>query len=219
MDFNFKDVELINDEVSFKGFFELRTLRFKHRLYAGGWSRTLERELFLRHRAVGVLLYDPQLDAVALIEQFRVGVLGEIIDSDLYEKNLTDHVGSPWLLELVAGLVDKQESVDDVAKREAEEEAGCAIDILEPIANYYSSPGGSNEYFYLFCGKADLGNVGGIHGLESEGEDIRVQVFTFEQAWQLLKSDQLNNAHTLIAMQWLKLNRERLQSQWGQASF
>jgi ADP-ribose pyrophosphatase len=138
---------------------------------------------------------------VALVEQFRVGAM--------------DREHSPWLLELVAGLIDKDEAPQAVALREAMEEAACAVTQLEPITSYFSSPGGSTEYFYLFCGKADLARAGGIHGLDSEAEDIRVHVLTLADCWQRLGQHQINNAHTIIALQWLQLNQQRLQALWA----
>jgi ADP-ribose pyrophosphatase len=155
---------------------------------------------------VGVLLYDPILDSVALVEQFRVGAYGH--------QRVHNTNNSPWLLELVAGLIDKKETPEYVAEREAEEEAGALIKQLEPIHQYFSSPGGSCEYFYLFCGHCDLSEVGGVHGLEDESEDIKVHVLSFEQAWQKMQQGDLNNAHTIIAMQWLQMNKQRLQEQW-----
>ncbi len=111
--------------------------------------------------------------------------------------------------------MDKNEAPEKVAARESVEEAGTVIQQLESIGEYYSSPGGSNEYFYLFAGKADLSKAGGIHGLEDEGEDIRVQVMGVEALWSLLECGQLINVHTLIAVQWLKLNHQRLKALWS----
>jgi ADP-ribose pyrophosphatase len=115
---------------------------------------------------------------------------------------------------LVAGLIDKDENPQAVAIREAVEEAGCVVETLEPIAKYFSSPGGSREFLYLFCGKSDLSRAGGVHGLETEGEDIRVHVMSFDSCWQKLQDGELVNAHTLIAVQWLKLHRDRLRELW-----
>ena len=204
--FSGKDVEVLADDSAYNGFFQIRTLKLRHRLYEGGWSKALNRELFQRHDAVGVLLFDPQLNAVALVEQFRVGVLG---NDSAAEKNI-----SPWLLELVAGLIDHQEAPQEVAVRESEEEAGVIVQQLEPIGEYFSSPGGSNEYFYLFVGKADLSAAGGVYGLEEEGEDIRVHVLPVEQLWKKLEQGELINAHTLIAVQWLKINYQSLNARW-----
>ncbi|WP_101759659.1 NUDIX domain-containing protein [Oceanicoccus sp. KOV_DT_Chl] len=208
--FSRKDVAVLADESVYDGFFQIRTLNLRHRLFQGGWSQPLNRELIHRHDAVGVLLFDPVLDAVALVEQFRVGVLG----SSIAEQESI----SPWLLELVAGLIEHQDAPQDVAVRESEEEAGVIVQQLEPIGQYYSSPGGSNEYFYLFVGRADLSAAGGVHGLEAEGEDIRVHVLSIEHLWQKLERGRLINAHTLIAAQWLKLNYQQLKTRWAEVA-
>ena len=205
-EFTRSDVNVVDDQGVYQGFFKLRRLTLSHRLFQGGWSPTITRELFQRRDAVGVLLYDPILDAVALVEQFRIGVYG----SDIARQKAV----SPWLLELVAGLIDDGETPAAVAGRESVEEAGVVVQQLEPISEYYSSPGASNEYFYLFVGKVDLRQAGGIHGLEHEGEDIRVHLVEVEDLWARLDQGQLINAHTLIAAQWLKLNHQRLKAQW-----
>ena len=205
--FSIDDVELIEAESAYKGFFEIRSLTLKHRLFEGGWSKAISRELFLRHDAVGVLLYDPVMDAIALVEQFRVGAMGH------HSAKATGR--SPWLLELVAGLIDKDESPTEVAKRETEEEAGAFIQDLVPIHEYFSSPGGSCEYFYLFCGRCDLSEVGGVHGLAEEAEDIRVHVLPAAEAFARLQQGEYTNAHTIIALQWLYMNKASLQAQWA----
>ena len=118
------------------------------------------------------------------------------------------------MLELVAGLIDKSEQPEEVARREAEEEADCVVTALEPIARYFSSPGGNSEFFHLYCGRADLSTAGGVFGLENEGEDIKVHVFDLEQCWSLLDRGEIINAHTMIALQWLKLNRADVDKKW-----
>ena len=201
MAFDNDDIEVLDDRLAFDGFFQLRSVSLRHRLFEGGWSEPLRREILLRHDAVGVLLYDPVLDKVALVEQFRIGAM--------------NRATSPWLLEVVAGLIDKDETPESVAIREAVEEAGCVVEALEPIANYFSSPGGSREFLHLFCGKSDLSQAAGIHGLETEGEDIRVHVLDVEACWQKLQRGEIINGLALIALQWLQLNRPRLQELWA----
>lgn len=201
------DVEVLQEESIYRGFFEFRRYRLRHRLYRGGWSEPLERELFVPNDAVGVLLYDPSLDAVALIEQIRVGVIGS--------ESAASHNRSPWLLELVAGVIDPGETPAQVARRESLEEAGTEVQALEPIAEYYSSPGGSNEYLYLYAARADLREVEGLYGLEHEHEDIRVSRVPVAELWQLLDNGELKNAHLLIAVQWLRLHHQRLRQLWA----
>lgn len=199
------DVSVAKEEIVYDGFFTVRKVQLRHRLFdrdenTGGESELMTREVVLRKEAAGVLLYDPQLDVVALIEQFRIGAL--------------DRGNSPWLFELVAGLIDTDESPAEVACREAQEEAGCEVLALESVLEYFPSPGGTDEYFYLFCGRADLRNAGGIHGLPEEHEDIRVHVVEFDSAVTMLNRGELCNAQTIIAMLWLQLHRDRLRAEW-----
>ena len=69
-------VEVVKREECFKGFYKLDRVHLRHELFAGGMSREISREVFVRHDAVCVLPYDPQRDEVVLIEQFRVGAMG-----------------------------------------------------------------------------------------------------------------------------------------------
>lgn len=200
-DFKRDDVEVVRREAGFRGFYRLDVLTLRHRLFAGGWGPELRRELFVRPDAVCVLPYDPWLDQVVLIEQMRIGAL--------------DKRTSPWMLELVAGLFDAGESPEEVAHREAQEEAGLALINLTPIVHYYPSPGGSDEHVHLYCATVDSRGVGGVHGLPEEGEDIRVLVVSREQAWQMLARGEIDNAASIIALQWLQLHGESLRQQAG----
>ena len=183
------DVEVLQRETCFKGFYRLDRLQLRHRQFAGGMGPQLSRELFVRHDAVCVLPYDPQRDSVVLIEQFRVGAM--------------DKSSNPWLLELVAGLIDKDEQPEEVARREAVEEADLELTALWPITQYYPSPGGSDERVHLYIGRCDSEGAGGVHGLAEEGEDIRVHVWPLEDALQAVKDGRIDNAASIIALQWL----------------
>lgn len=197
--FRRSDAEVLEDRPLYEGFYSMRKLRLRHRLFRGGWGQPVERELFVRPEAVGLLPYDPHRDAVGLVEQFRVGALS---GGD-----------SPWLLELVAGLIDRDEEPEAVARREAQEEAGVEVRALEPMYRYFSSPGGSNEYFHLFCAQVDLDQEG-VFGLAEESEDIRLHIVPAEEAFALLERGRISNAHTLIALLWLQREQARLQRQW-----
>jgi ADP-ribose pyrophosphatase len=135
-----------------------------------------------------------------LIEQFRVGALG--------------HTEKPWLMEIVAGMVESGENPESVAYRETSEEAGCTIKELRYIGEYYSSPGALSERMILFCGRVDSSQVGGVHGVRAEHEDIQTWVMSFEEALALMKQGVINSATPIIALQWLALNREALQREW-----
>ncbi|WP_447589021.1 NUDIX domain-containing protein [Aquipseudomonas campi] len=195
------DVEIITRETCFKGFYKLDRLQLRHRQFSGAMGPQLSRELFVRHDAVCVLPYDPQRDCVVLIEQFRVGALGK--------------VANPWLIELVAGLIDKDEQPEEVARREAVEEADLNLGALWPITRYFPSPGGSDEHVHLFLGRCDSQGAGGVHGLAEEGEDIRVHVWPLEDALQAIRDGRINNAASIIALQWLALNRTEVRGLWS----
>jgi ADP-ribose pyrophosphatase len=198
-DFTKDDVVVEKREVLFKGFYRVDKLHLRHRQFEGGMGQLLTREMFVRPAAVGVLIYDADADEVLLIEQFRVGAMA---------------TAYPWQMEIVAGLVEPGESPEEVARREALEEAGVTVDQLEKVMDFLPSPGGSDELFTLFVGRADLGLAGGIHGLPEEGEDIRVNVMSVNQALAALQRGRINNAACLIALQWLALNKPRLQGRW-----
>jgi ADP-ribose pyrophosphatase len=195
-------IEILERKTVYQGFFRIDRYRLRHRLYSGGWSGALTREIFERGHAVGVLLYDPARDALVLIEQFRLAA---------------QLAGFPaWQTEIVAGIIDRPgEGAPDVARREAQEEAGLAIDgELLPIQRYLTSPGGSTETVALYVGRVDSGDAGGIHGLADEHEDIKVIVKSFDETMQLAAAGQINNGFTLVALYWLAANRERLRRSW-----
>ncbi|HSC83274.1 MAG TPA: NUDIX domain-containing protein [Pseudomonas sp.] len=194
-------VEVLKRETCFQGFYKLDRLHLRHRQFAGGMGPQLSRELFVRHDAVCVLPYDAQRDCVVLIEQFRVGAM--------------DKTSNPWLIELVAGLIDKDEEPEEVARREAIEEADLSLGALWPITTYFPSPGGSDERVHLYVGRCDSASAGGVHGLAEEGEDIRVHVWPLADALQAVKDGRISNAASIIALQWLALNRAEVRGLWS----
>lgn len=197
---NHQDVKILKHEVAYQGYFKIEKYYFKHRLFNGQWSAELERELFERGNAVGVLPYDPLLNKVILIEQFRIGTYAQ--------------TENPWLLEIVAGIIDKNETQEEVAHREVNEEAGLTIQKLIPICNYWVSPGGTTEKVKLFCAQVDARHAGGIHGLADEHEDIRVHVLNLTDAYTMLSNEKICNAATIIALQWLQLHEHWVKKQF-----
>lgn len=191
---------VINKKLIYKGFFKLSGIQLQHDLFAGGQSKMLTRELLDRGQAIAVLPYDPVTDEVVLVEQFRIGA-GE------------DESG-PWMMEIIAGYQETGEIAEDVACREAREEAGCEVTELFPMVKYYSSPGGSNEQIQIFLGRAESSGIEGIHGLDEEGEDIRVHVVKSELAFDWLDSGRIDSAAPIIALQWFRSNRERIRKEW-----
>lgn len=194
--------EILETSTGYAGFFRLMRYRLRHRLYSGDWSPVLTRELFERGHAAALLPYDPMTDRVILIEQFRIGALGK--------------AGGPWLLEIVAGIIEPGEAPEDVVRRETIEETGCPVQDVVPICEYYVSPGGTSERISLFCGKVDASQAGGVHGLADESEDIRVVPMRADDAITRMQAGEIVSAAPIIALQWLMHNRDPMRRRWGQ---
>ena len=196
-----RDVEILEARVGFKRFLRVDVVRFRHRLFSGGWSGARTFDILRRGAAAAIVLYDPDRDAVVLIEQFRLAAM------------LAG--ASPWQLEIVAGLVDNAEPPAAVAVRETAEETG-----LEPIGEpvfiqrYLPSSGGSDESVALYCARIDAGLAGGVHGAADEGEDIRTIVKTVTEIEALLDAGAIENGHTLVALYWLLRHRDDLRRAW-----
>jgi len=192
--------EILECETAYQGFFRLSRYRIRHGLFDGGMSESLTRELFERGNAVAVMPYDPARDEVVLVEQFRMGAL--------------EAPRGPWLIEIIAGIIEAGESPEDVAVRESIEEADCRLDEMFPVYRYLVSPGGSSEQTALFCARVDTSEIGGVHGKADEGEDIRVHVVPFGQAIEMIEDGSIHSATPIIGLQWLALNRDRLREMW-----
>ena len=197
--FSLDDLQIVSKQTLFQGFFRMVKYQFKHRLFQGGWSGVIEREMFDRGHAAALLAYDPQRDEVVIIEQIRVGAL--------------EHQ-QPWQKEIIAGMIEAGEEAQEVVRREALEEAGISVGRLEKITSYYPSSGGCSEKLDVYIGEVDTTQAGGVHGLDSEGEDIKVHVLSRQQAYQWIKDGQIENGASIIALQWLELHHQQLQSQW-----
>jgi len=198
--FGAQDVRVLDAQTVWSGHYSMRRLTLQHRRFAGGWSAPIVREVFERGDAVAVLPYDPVSDSLVMIEQFRPGALR---GND-----------SPWMLELIAGVVEAGESDEDVIHREAMEEAACEVSELVPIATVFPSAGACSEQVRLFCGRVTQAAIGGLHGLQAEGEDILVHSVPRVTALHMVAQNRIPNGHTLIALQWLHIHGEALRERW-----
>jgi ADP-ribose pyrophosphatase len=194
------DVEILSKETVFKGFFQIDRYRLRHRTFAGGWTEAMVREVFERGHAVVVLLYDPERDKVALIEQFRPGAYAA--------------GWHPWLIECVAGIIEEGEHPDEVARRETQEETGTVSTDMVHVGDYLLTAGGSSESCKLYCARVDASTIAGTHGLAHEGEDIRVFTLDPAEALAMCRDGRINNAMAVLALQWLALEKDTLRAKW-----
>ncbi len=195
------DVEMVREEPLHEGFFRMVHLHLRHRLFAGGWTATLNREVIMHGKVAAVIPYDPVRDSVILIEQFRNG---KFAAGD----------PQPWSVSIAAGMIEPGESAAEMARRETLEETGCAIGRLEQALTFYSSPGGSAQHVTLYCGEVSAAGVGGLHGVAEEGENIRAFTVSFDESLRMIDADAFDNAISIVGLQWLSRHRDSLRGRW-----
>ncbi|MNF20573.1 ADP-ribose pyrophosphatase [compost metagenome] len=169
------DIVISNQTQLTSGFLKVEALTVEHPRFDGG-SMTVRRELVRRKDCVSVLPFDPISEKIVLVEQFRIGAI--------------DNPQGPFVFELIAGLVDKGETVFQAALREMREETGITDIVGEPtyLGKFFLSPGGCTEQTSLFLMPVLLDEeevsriTSSAHGCANEGEDIRVHVLNLEDA-------------------------------------
>lgn len=182
-----------------QGFFHLQDITLTHPRFGGG-VQTVRRETFIGTDATLVLPFDPVLNKVVLIEQFRVGP---------YCRG--DRM--PWMLEPIAGLIDPGESAETTAIREAAEEANVTVEELVALPGGYPSPGATAEFFHMFIGLCDLSTYRpGLAGLREEGEDILSHLVSLQDGIALLESGEAPVVPLALMLTWAAWKREELRS-------
>ena len=185
------DVEIQSQEYAFKGFVQVEKVSLRHRLFnQAEYTPVIHRELIRRKEAAGVLIYNDQQQKFALIEQFRVGAIDDEI--------------SPWQLEIIAGVLDGDESPESCIRRESIEESGCELNQIKHLFSFYPSAGACDEIFHLYVAQAALPAEGGVFGMPDEGENIQLHIIDYSDLSLLLKSNRLKNAPVIMALQWLQ---------------
>ena len=194
-----KDVIVHRHHRPYMNFFSFEELDFQYRRYDGTMSAVVNRGALMMGEAAVVLPYDPVRDTVLLVEQFRAAI----------------YMGgsrAPWVWEPIAGLKGPDESPEDCARREAMEEAGLTLHGLDAVGPAYSSTGSSSDYVHMFIGLTDLADPDGPGGLESEGEDIRSRILTFQELMDGIDTQGFCDMPLLITALWLARHRDRLRA-------
>lgn len=197
-------IKILERKNLYKGYLAIDAFKLQFELFEGGMSPVVSREVCLRGEAVAIVPYDPVLDQVLLIEQFRLPAHCRGIDA--------------WLLEIPAGLVEEGEEKTEVAQREMIEETGLTVRDLKFLHNYLPSPGALTEMAHLYVGKVDLSPLSKghkkIHGLKEEGEDIRLCPTPVSEIPNLLAAGRVCNATALLGLYWLLHNHTILRKEW-----
>jgi nudix-type nucleoside diphosphatase (YffH/AdpP family) len=191
-----KKVEILHTETGYKkAIFRIVEAKLRHERFDGTMSREITRLSLERPDAVAAIMYNPEDDAVLIEEIFRYPT---------YEKTKNG-----WLYELPAGVVDDNETPTDAMKREIEEETGYRVDAVKEIFSFFLSPGSSSERIFFFFGRIKpsqkISKSGGL-----ENEDIRSIHIKVHDALKMLEEGKIEDAKTIIGLQWLAVNRLRL---------
>lgn len=145
-------------------------------------GETSSREIVLHNGAVAVCALTPD-NKIVLVEQFR--------------KPLDD-----TMLEIPAGKLEIGEEREEAAMRELEEETGYKAKSLQLITDMYGSPGFTNEKISIYLATELL--PGETH--LDEDEFIEIHELSINEAQEKLTNNEINDAKTIIAIQYLLLN-------------
>ena len=195
-------VEEIKQEQAYHGFFKIQKTALRHEKFDGTMTDTLPREVVQRGNSAAVLLFDPENDTVGLIRQFLVGA------------HFAGRENRP--LQIVAGIVEEGESPEDSIRREALEEAGVTLGRTAYGPDFLPSPGGCDELISIYIGQADLPAAGTntLHGLADEGEDIRLEIYSVEDAFEKVMTGQVETGPALVALLWFMQRHEEISTIW-----
>lgn len=194
------DVAVINSAPPQGDFFRIQQMAVQYRQFDGSRSNVLPREVFVGIDAVLVLPYDPKRDRVLLVEQMR---MGPVVRQD----------PNPWVLEPIAGMIDATESPTQSALRESVEEAGLSELDLRHLSSFYPSPGSSTDYFHAYLGVCDLpDDHAKFGGLETESEDLRLHLLSFNRAKTLVATGEINAGPLVMMLCMLGMQRDALRS-------
>jgi nudix-type nucleoside diphosphatase (YffH/AdpP family) len=174
----------------FDDFFKVDEAIVRYEKFDGQMSESVRRLNFERGDAVAVLIFNREARRIILVNQFRYPT---------YEK------GGGWIVEIVAGILGKDEDPEEAVRREVLEETGYRVDEVIPLFTFYTSPGGSSERIFLYYAEvvnADRISSGG--GLGSEHEDIEVIEFSPPETLKALETGKITDAKTIIALMWFK---------------
>jgi nudix-type nucleoside diphosphatase (YffH/AdpP family) len=188
------DIKIKNLQTIYQGFLTLEKASLQFEKFSGEMSQEVERLNVRRKDAVAILLYDSKRKKVILVEQFRFSAYTAAPDQ-------------AWMLETIAGSIEKNASIKETAVREIAEESGYHIhkSQLIDLGLCFSSPGTTSERIYLYA--VDIANIprtsaGG--GVEQENEDIRLREFDYDKILIRLQKHEILDAKTIILLQWLE---------------
>ena len=186
------NIKILKDEVLSDNWYTLRKIKNEF-VKRDGSQQIQTREVYDRGNGATILLYNKEQKTVILTKQFR---LPSFINGN----------STGMLIEACAGLLDK-DNPEDCIRRETEEETGYKITDVRKIFEVYMSPGSVTELLYFFI--AEYTESMKLHeggGIEHEEENIEVLEIPFQQAMEMIESNEIKDGKTIILLQYVKLH-------------
>ena len=185
-----RKLEIQSKKLLFNDFFKIEEAILRFEQFDGSLSEPIRRLTFERGDGVGALIYNRESKTVVLVEQFRYPTVSR---------------GDGWILEVVAGMLDREATPEETIRHEILEETGYRAENLEKICTFYVSPGGTSERMTLYyCEVVNADKVAEGGGHAGEGEDIRVVEMPLDEALASLESGEVIVGKTILALMWLK---------------
>jgi ADP-ribose pyrophosphatase len=177
-------------------FYNYDQYRFAHRGPSGSDAPEQSRMILQVGRVVAVITVDLEQDEVVLLRQFR----------------LAAHLasGRGEMVEIVAGGVEDGEDLEQAARRECIEEIAVEPTCLAPVFQFMPAPGVDHEIATMFLATVDATKIPARAGAGSENEETVPFRVAIDEALAALAAGTFVNGYTVIALQWLALNRGRL---------
>lgn len=187
------DVAVTPPEQLARGFRPFNRFRFK---FAGRDMAPQTRDLLSSGDSVAVLPLDLLRGEIILLRQFRLAA------------HLAN--GRGGLFEIVAGHVENGESPAETARRECAEEIGCTPSPLIELFTYLTTPGLCDEQITVFLGIVDVTQIPERAGLATEHEETFMVRVPVDRALEAAAAGHLRSGPLLMALNWLALNRGRI---------
>ena len=195
---NNKQVYDLQKTRAYDGFLKMDVYNFAHEKFDGSQTETITREVLERGQSVAVLLYDQKTDKVLVIRQFLIGAHIAGVDN--------------CPIQVVAGMVDGNQTPEEAAVRECFEEAGVAPDSLVKGPVFLPSPGGTSELIHTYVGMVDLEGAGGRFGLETEHEDIEAVLMNAGDVIKLLDDGFIQAGPAVVILSFFARKHEEMKT-------
>ncbi|MFD0917039.1 NUDIX domain-containing protein [Pseudahrensia aquimaris] len=185
-------VTITDERLDHQGFRSLKTIFYREDIS----GIEAKRELAIAPCAVAVVAYDPDLEKLVMIRQFRLGAqMG---------------TGCGKCVEVVAGLIDEGEAPEQAAIRELQEESGLTAKRVEKLCQFLTTPGLADEVIHLFYAEVDASKLVSEAGEASETEQTFPFTLSLDEALNAVDSNGIQNGIAMIALLWFARHKNRL---------